>query len=369
MVGKLLSSVEQWFTRRPVTAGLVSGLLTGAILWVYSWLRDVHLLTASAPLVLLLLSLVTIVGLVVTLIIQRRGRQDLLFLLLPAYSKKEFFANLLDPLLVNFARHNYDVALRIPIREYDANEQSTFFDHILARRRSFKGGIVIPVAPHSDREGIRDFAKNFGRPILFLDTPPFENEEDYPENTAFLGVDSALGGRIAAEAIFKELEKVEIQSPRVLVIASKLQHDRHDHFRKQLLKLIPSATVRVDDSGRFQREEARRIARRSLRDVDDQGRFFHAIFCTNDEMALGVLDVLPEVPDYLERQKQLILCGYDGIEEVTTIIDRKDPVLTNTVLQDIDNLAERGVRMLRSMMQGASVRRITLLEPRIYIED
>jgi ABC-type sugar transport system substrate-binding protein len=66
---------------------------------------------------------------------------------------------------------------------------------------------------------------------------------------------------------------------------------REQMFCKQLQTELPDAQVTGDCAG-FSRAQAREVVAAHLRRLDAAGRRLHAVFCTNDEMALGAVDAL-----------------------------------------------------------------------------
>jgi ABC-type sugar transport system substrate-binding protein len=82
-------------------------------------------------------------------------------------------------------------------------------------------------------------------------------------------------------------------------------------------------------------------------------------------MALGATEVLLILPR--EQRDRVVVIGYDGIEEARLAIDRGDTPLRNTVVQDIDVLAEEVIQtLLRLLRNNGTVNVINKLKPRLY---
>jgi ribose transport system substrate-binding protein len=86
-----------------------------------------------------------------------------------------------------------------------------------------------------------------------------------------------------------------------------------------------------------------------------------AIFCTNDEMALGAVDALlspaTEAP---------LIVGIDGVQEARDLIDTTRSPLRATVVQDTHLVAGSVVDLLQKMHHGRPVPKRTILSAEIH---
>ena len=96
--------------------------------------------------------------------------------------------------------NNYDLSSKAPDVNFTTAEQENAFRTILERRDDYAGGFVIIFDPENIRSHLLTFAKDFAKPIVLLDQPPFAQQEDYLRTTAFVGVSNNAGGGLAVTA-------------------------------------------------------------------------------------------------------------------------------------------------------------------------
>ncbi|HTZ52193.1 MAG TPA: substrate-binding domain-containing protein [Spirochaetia bacterium] len=117
--------------------------------------------------------------------------------------------------------------------------------------------------------------------------------------------------------------------------------DRERAFRDTLADLGVTFDERLAARGSFLRGSGADAMRSLLR----KNLPFNAVFCTNDAMALGVVDVLRE--SGLSVPRDVAVAGFDGIEEGRYLT----PPLT-TVIQPLGELGSRAVDLLVDRMNG-----------------
>ena len=86
-----------------------------------------------------------------------------------------------------------------------------------------------------------------------------------------------------------------------------------------------------------------------------------AVFCTNDEMALGAVDALRATDS-----PGTVVIGVDGIAEARTLIDSGTSPLRATVVQDCDRLAESAVNALERMHHRRGTPARDILTAEVY---
>ncbi|MEJ2857697.1 MULTISPECIES: substrate-binding domain-containing protein [unclassified Saccharothrix] len=89
-----------------------------------------------------------------------------------------------------------------------------------------------------------------------------------------------------------------------------------------------------------------------------------AIFCTNDEMALGAVDALRATTS--PASAATVVIGVDGVPEARTLIGAGTSPLRATVVQDAHHLAENAVHVLERMHNDRHVPKRTVLRPEVY---
>ena len=291
------------------------------------------------------------------------NRRRPVFILISPFHNNYFFAGLLQSLLEElWARKLMGVPISHTAGRGPAG-QNRDFDEILRHKHDYAGGVVAALEPEVGPDEVKRFLVAFAKPVIFLDAAPFEQEANYPPATAFVGFDDTAGGRQAAKALLNAIAPVS-DTPRILVIDGNLKKDRQRAFKGHMETAIPTGVVVVNEHGRFIRDEARRIAEHYFKAYSEKNHF-DGIFCTNDEMALGVLDAIPSLPQGVVERPLIV--GYDAIPEAIRAIENGTQ-LRNTVVQDTRELAQRGAELIADLLEGSPnpYPTISLLQPVIY---
>ncbi len=121
--------------------------------------------------------------------------------------------------------------------------------------------------------------------------------------------------------------------------------DRVRAFRETLKDMGVNFDERLAAQGSFLRQSGAEAARALLK----TGLRFDALFCANDRMALGAIDVLRE--QGVRVPQDVAVAGFDGIEEGRYLT----PPLT-TVIQPLGELGSRSVDLLIERMEGGGPR-------------
>jgi ribose transport system substrate-binding protein len=299
-------------------------------------------------------------GVVAGIMIRRRKRSARVFLMTSAFSQKYYLADFVQRVHMALDRNDIDLVLKVPDQDYDAAAQSHNLKRIEARQREYLGGIVIAAEMDRLRKDLTEFCRDTKLPVVFTDLEPYEQPDDYPENAAFVGYDTGELGDLAGEWLVRQLGNVD--RPRVLIIASEEHSARQQRCKKALEAARTDVTVEIKDKCAFSRSRAHDAVRAYLRDLD-RGQRLDAVFCTNDEMALGAVDALtPPSP----ATRTTVVIGVDGVLEVKALIDRGQGPLRATVVQDTQRLANSVVDALLKMRRGRAVRRPSPLSAKIY---
>lgn len=242
---------------------------------------------------------------------------------------------------------------------------------ILDRQRDYIGGIIVASEVHRLRDDLTTFCRESRLPVVFTDLEPFENESEYPDNSAFIGYDSGELGELAGEWLVKQLRGKK--RPRVLIIASREHSSRQERCAKVLRAELPGALITIDDQCDFMRSRAYDAVNAHARRLGSR-ECLDAIFCTNDEMALGAVDALSALasasasaPSPMTNvTKATVVVGVDGVHEARVLIDTGSSPLRATVTQDTHRLAVSVVDLLAKMYRGHAVPRRTILSAEIY---
>jgi ABC-type sugar transport system substrate-binding protein len=337
-----------------VVTSVASGLILAAILYAF---RTGNALIWAA--VAVLVAAVSWIG--IGAISRPRKRSKRAFFVVSAFQEKYYVAAFVERLQNQLDNKSTDLVLKVPERDYDASAQSHHLGRILDRRRDYIGGIIFAGEVHRLRADLITFCRKSRLPVVFTDIEPFAKEDEYPENSAYIGYDTGKLGELAGRWLARHLAGTI--HPHVLIIAST-EHSVRQERCAQILRaeLHDDVTITINDQCAFVRSRAYDAVRAYVRQLDDQ-HGLDAIFCTNDEMALGAVDAL-ETPS--PATKTTVVVGIDGVREAKTLIDKADSPLRATVIQDTDRLAGNVVDLLDKMYRGRAVPKRTILPAEVY---
>jgi ribose transport system substrate-binding protein len=290
-----------------------------------------------------------------------RDRPDTAFLMTSAFTQKYYLAALVQQVHSALDRNDIDLVLRVPDRDYDAGAQAHHLRRVLNKKRSYLGGIIVAGEVPRLREDLTRFCRDFRRPVVFADLEPFPAEAGYPGKSAFIGYDTGDLGELAGQWLVGRLRGTD--RPQVLIIASREHPGRQQRCEKVLRSALPGVGVTTDDRCGFVRSRAAGAVRAHLRQLEPGARL-DAIFCTNDEMALGAVDALAASPSAATHAT--VVVGVDGVLEATTLIDSGDSPLRATVVQDTHRLAVGAVDLLVKLHRGQAVPQRTILTAEVH---
>jgi len=345
---------------------LIAGVIAALIVAYHEAERDSRLERALLLTSICLGIAVWLVYPFLLFVLRHSTKQHRVFIIISAYDKRQFFADVLGQLYKELRFRNLACDTLTPFdQDYSPTDQEQHLKSILKRKQAYVGGLVVPIEPGDGRQ-FKQFLVEFGKPVVFFDVAPFMREDDYGKNACFVGCDNHVGGQEAARALVHILRATSNATPRILVIGGSVQTGRQEAFIAKILEAFPGAKVTRTDSGRFSRDVACSIALDYFRQANNLHGSYDGVFCTNDEMALGVIDALYSLPGDFNRETCVI--GYDGIQEVVRMIGRNRTPLKNTVVQDTTDLAKQAVSLLGRMVDGdnSEIKRINPLQPRLH---
>ncbi|MEV6715386.1 substrate-binding domain-containing protein [Lentzea sp. NPDC051208] len=352
--------------RTPARFTVVTSVASGLIVAGTVALARSGLLTSSVP----LWSLAVAAALVaISLVLLRkvgrgRGRARQVFVVVPAFEQKYWLAGLVRRLHGRLDRDGVDMVLKLPACDYDASAQTHLLNRVQDRRTAYMGGIVVATAVDQQRATLTEFCAASGLPVVFTDIEPFEHEDEYPANAVYVGYRSAQLGDLAGTWLVEHLRQRGLTRPHVLIIASREHAARQEQCRKVLQSAIPDVSITELPDCSFQRSRAHDAVRAQIRRLDARELRLDAVFCTNDEMALGAVDAIASTPSTATRDTAVI--GIDGIAEAKALIDKGTSPLRATVVQDADRLAETTVLMLEAMHSGKKVAKRTYFQGQLH---
>jgi ribose transport system substrate-binding protein len=342
-----------------VTTSVVSGVILAVLTKALQAGLSAGATVGWSALVSAVVALACLAGFAATR--RTRNRSGTAFLMTSAFTQKYYVSALVQRVHSALDRDDIDLALKVPDRDYDAGAQAHHLRRILSKKHSYLGGIIIAGDVSRLREDLTRFCLEFRLPVVFTDVEPFPAESGYPNNTAFVGYDTGELGELAGQWLVKHLRGKN--RPRVLIIASCEHRGRQQRCEKVLRAALPDVEITVDDQCEFMRSRAFSVARAQIRRLEPH-QTLDAIFCTNDEMALGAVDALSMSSS--PATAATLVVGVDGVLEAKALIDAGDSPLRATVVQDTHRLAVATVDLLVKMHRGHPVPRRTILNAVLY---
>lgn len=306
------------------------------------------------------------------------------------------------------------VIVKIPeVKSIEAGElhQKELVQNVLREHARYRAVIVSPFSVKALAPVIRDFCTDHPRyPIFTVDQcfgeKPWREipREDHNSRGRSKGdhggndtkwppgvmCDWYAGGKLAANVLWNYLDQVRVNNPLIWVLTGiDGTEARQRGFRHWMRDNTNIHQDNIEDvPAKFQQDVARAEFRRKY---DQDGRLPHAVFCTNDEMALGVAEALDEIDgttgnrDTNNDPRQspgpgpsfgIKVVGFDSIHDVTTHLsersDRKKwhPRYLNTVDVRIRDQANSLVEMIVEYVfrpRSNVKKRIRCIEPRPFV--
>lgn len=235
--------------------------------------------------------------------------------------------------LITYDSFNKTIALSI------SNLKNSFFSALLKGAQEAAGlygaQLLFKDAKDSDSQQLTDIAELLAKDIDILIVNPTNTESIVPgiemackKNIPVITVDrkssgskilchiesdNEEGGRMAARILaqhFKgEVNVIEIEG----IPGTSATHERGIGFNEELQK-YPNIKVVFRDVANFDRKEAQEVMHRIIQ----EGKNFDAVFAHNDDMILGIMDVLESCKD----QRQLVFIGFDATREAKEAVQQ-----------------------------------------------
>lgn len=345
---------------------IISSIIASALFLIITRIFKIPFFNKSVPLWILIIILILFIGNIITSIYNYKKKPKLVFYVSSQFPDNQFQASLIQNIIHQFEYHKIHLVVMFPSKNLDAISQQRLFDNILEYKKYFIGGLIVPADLENHKIELKKFIDDFKKPILFIDAPPPFKDVEFPNNSAFIGYNSFEGGKLAAKAMSYELNKFDMPNFNVLIIASKVVSQRQFGFEEHLKEIMKSKLGELEcfDDGQFRREDGSKIYKKVLSLKDSDYLFYQGIFCTNDEMALGVLSTINDIPEF--PKEKIIIIGYDSITEATELIKCKDSPIKNSVNQEPDKLASRSVEKLLKMIKDENVVKCEYINPVLY---
>ena len=259
----------------------------------------------------------------------------------PQLSRQPFYGEFVDELLRQAKQGGLDVAVWLPNRDFDPQNQEELLLAALKEKKRYSAVIFSPFIINSeDEDTLLDFLiKSQDLNLILFDIDISDSVQQRLTNVG-LGIpacvkgDELEGGRLAAQATLDYSYSRKLMNPKVVVFDRQLGESQRAHEYQQRLAqgnngVKPTITRWL--STRYSRDEGFENALRELSGGEKQ---IDVIFATNDVSALGVRDAVIQLrnrkPPLATRDLKII--GYDGIDEVNSLLQNpNEDLLLNSV--------------------------------------
>ncbi|MFS2222627.1 substrate-binding domain-containing protein [Pantoea sp. B65] len=198
-----------------------------------------------------------------------------------------------------------------------------------------------------DTQGVAPMIKaasQAGIPLVFVNRKP---EVTLGKNMAYVGSDSALGGKMQMEALAK---KMNYKGNVAILIGALSTEEARERTRavEAVIAKYKDMKVISKQTAKWQRNEAVDVVSNWLLD----GSPINAIAANNDEMAIGAIQALSQ-----KTKSDILVAGIDGTPDGLRFVQSGKMALT--IFQDARNQAIGAVRVTRSLLDKKQVKTYT----------
>lgn len=347
---------------------ILASFVGSVLVIIIQLIFKIPFLNKSIPLWILIAALILYLWTIPSIIYTIKTKPKLVFYISSQFPDNQFQASLIQHVIHQLEFHNIHLVTMFPAKNLDAISQKRWFGSILKHKRFFLGGLVVPAYLENHKNDLKKFINSFEKPVLFIDAPPPFQEEEFPNNSAFIGYDNSEGGKLAAKAMCYELSKFRNSNFKILIIASKVVSERQNGFMEHLSEIMRGRISGMEciDDGHFRREDGFEIFKKVLNLNNSDYTSYQGIFCTNDEMALGVMSLINDITHF--PKEKVVIIGYDANTEAIELIKSNETPLKNTVRQDPEQLASKSVEKLLKMIKRVNIIKCEYIDPTLHLK-
>lgn len=226
------------------------------------------------------------------------------------------------------------VVVNGPNAETDIAGQTAMMEDNITNKVS-----ALVVAPSQPSAAITTFDKAATAkiPVLLIDT-----DAKWDKKTSFIGTGNTAGGELGGKFIADKLKSGD----KVVIIRGALGDGTHDERVKGAETKMKDAGLKIAaiQPADSDRNKAMNVMENMIQSQPD----VKAVFCSNDEMALGAARALVQA-----NKKDVIVVGFDGSPDALKAI--KAGELTATVAQSAYNIGKMGVEAAVKIAKGEKV--------------
>ncbi len=190
---------------------------------------------------------------------------------------------------------------------------------------------VLPIINAAGKAGI---------PLIFVNRKP---EVKLPQGMAYVGSDSALGGKMEMEALAK---KMNYRGNVAILMGDLSNEEARERTRatEEVIAKHKDMKVVEKQTAKWQRNEAVDVVSSWLLN----GTPIDAIVANNDEMAIGAIMALSQA-----NNKKVLVAGIDGTPDGVKFVQNGSMALT--IFQDARGQATGSVKVTRALLDKQKV--------------
>ncbi|MFT5873122.1 MAG: ribose transport system substrate-binding protein [Clostridium sp.] len=202
-----------------------------------------------------------------------------------------------------------------------------------------KGVSALVVAPSQPSAALTTFDKAdaAGIPVILIDT-----DAEWDKKKAFVGTGNEAGGKVGGDFIAKSLKAGD----DIVMLRGALGDATHDQRIKGATDALTAAGFKV--SAVQPADSDRNKGMSVMENLLQTHPNVKAVFCSNDEMALGAARALKAA-----NKKDVVVVGFDGSPDALTSILAGE--LTASVAQSAYNIGKLGVEAGVKLAKGETI--------------
>lgn len=197
-------------------------------------------------------------------------------------------------------------------------------------------------------------AQAAGIPLVFVNRKP---EVSLPDNMAYVGSDSVLGGELQMEALAKQMS----YRGNVAILMGALSNEEARERTRAVEAVVakyPQMKVIEKQTARWQRNEAVDVVSGWLLNQ----RPIDAIAANNDEMAIGAIMALNQA-----KNSHIRVAGIDGTPDGQQFV--KNGKMSLTIFQDAKGQATGAVKVAKALLDKQQVEKLNWIPYKTITHD
>jgi len=228
-----------------------------------------------------------------------------------------------------------DLTLNAPTSEADVDVQIAQVEDAITKGVQ---GLVVAPTDASALNPAFDKAKEAGVPVLIIDS-----NTTWPDKLTFIGTDNKAGGKLGGEFICGELAAGDEVAVITGHMTAQSIADRVNGSKEAF------AACGVEVVAELNGEHTREGGQAVMEDIITANPDVKAVFCANDNMALGAVESLKAV----DKLADVIVVGFDANPDAAASILAGE--MTATIAQSSYNMGRFGVVYALAAIQGNTI--------------